>query len=148
MAESGGEVFGNALGVSDAARPLGDWAQDAHLIDGLQRQPVIVGERAPSADENHRDRIHERVGDSGDRVGDAGPRGDDRDAGPSGGAGPSVGHVRCGLLVTSINHAHAVCGACGIDRIEVPAVEGEDFADAFVLESPHDHLAAVDFCHW
>ena len=148
MAESGRQVFRNPLGMRDAARPLGDRPQDAHLIDRLQRQLVVVGQRASPADQNHRDRVHESVGDSRDRVGDARPRGHDRDARTPGRARPSVSHMRRGLLVTSVDHAEVVRAAGGINRVEMAAVEGENLAHALLLERPYHHLAAIDFCHW
>src|SRR5208283_3304786 len=141
MAKSGRQVFWNPLGMRDAARPLGDWPQDAHLIDRLQRQLVIVGERTSPAYQNHRNRVHESVGDSSDRVCDPWTRRHDRDARTPRRARPSVSHMRCCLLVTSIDHAQAVCTAGRVNRVEMAAVEGENLAYALLLERPYQHLA-------
>ena len=147
MAESGRQVFWNPLGMRDTARPLGDRPQDAHLIDRLQRQLVILDERASPPDQNHRDRIHESVGDSGDRVCDSRTRRHHRDARTPRRARPSVSHMRRCLLMTSVDHAHAVRTAGRVNRVEMAAVERENLAYAFLLERPYQHLAAIDFCH-
>src|ERR1035441_3500183 len=148
MAESGRQGFWNPLGMRDAARPLGDRPQDADLIDRLQRQLVILDERASAADQNHRDRVHEGVGDSSDRVCDSWPRRHDGDARTPRRARPSVSHMRRCLLVTSIDHAEAVCTAGRVNRIEMAAVERENLAYALLLERPYQHLAAINLCHW
>src|SRR5208282_1950169 len=147
MAESGRQVFWNPLGMRDTARPLGDWPQDAHLIDRLQWQLVILDERASPADQNHRDRVHESVGDPSDRVRDSWPRSHDRDARTPRRARPSVSHMRRCLLVTGIDHAQAVGTASRVNRIEMAAVEGENLAYALLLERPYQHLAAINLCH-
>jgi hypothetical protein len=109
MAEGGRQVFWNPLGVRDTERPLGDWPQNAHLIYRLQWQLIIVGERASPADQNHRDRVHESVGDSSDRVCNSWPCGHDRNARTPGRARPSIRHMRRCRLVPSVDHAEAVC---------------------------------------
>src|SRR5271166_482954 len=148
VTECGCQVLWNPLGMRDAARPLGDWPQDAHLIDGLQRQLVIVGERTSPADQNHRDRVHERVGHPRYRVGDAWSRGHNSDARTPRRASPSVSHVCRRLLVTSIDHAEAVSTAGRVNRIEMATMQRENFVNTLVLERPYQHLAAVDLCHW
>src|SRR5208337_751610 len=148
MAESGRQVFWNPLGMRDTARPLGDRPQDAHLIDRLQRQLVILDERASAADQNHRDRVHESVGDPGDGVCDSWPCRDDRDARTPRRARPSVSHMRRCLLVTSIDHAETVCAAGRVNRIEMAAVERENLAHTLLLERPYQHLATINLCHW
>ena len=147
MTKRRGDELGNPLGMRDRARPLRDRTQDAHLIDRLQWKSVVIGKRTATANQHHRNRIHEGIGDAGDRIGHARTGGDDRDAGAAGGARPSVGHMRGGLLVTRVDDAEVVpCGG-RINRIEMPAVESEDFMHALALERAHHHFAAVDFRH-
>src|SRR5579871_1683570 len=147
MTKRGGDELGYPLGMRNRTRPLRDRPQDAHLIDGLQRELVVVGERTAAANQHHRDRIHEGVGDAGHRISHSRTRGDDRDARATGGAGPSIGHVRCGLLVAGVDYAEVVTRRRRINRIEMPAVEGEDFTHALAFERAYKHFAAVDLCH-
>jgi len=147
VTKRGRDKFGNPLGMRDRARPLRDRAQDAHLVDRLERKLVVVGERTAPANQHHRDRVHEGIGDPGDRIGHARTRGDDGDAGTAGGARPSIGHVRGGLFVTGVDHAEVVARRGRVNRIEMPAVEGENFTHALAFERAHHHLAAVDLDH-
>ena len=87
---------------------LGAVARDADGVGFLERVGADQRGRHLAGDDDHRDRIHQRVGDAGDRVGRARAGGDEHDAGLAGRAGIAFGRVRRRLLVADEDVADAV----------------------------------------
>jgi hypothetical protein len=143
-----GDQFGNALHVRNAVRPLRDRLHEGHLVEAaLQRQGLGVDERRSAADEQGRHTVEVGVGDTGDDVGDARPGGDDSNARCPGCPCPGVGGVAGSLLVAHVDEADVVVESGLEDGVQMPAVQGEDFPDALLLQHAHEHFTAVDFCH-
>ncbi len=148
MAERHRDKLGNSRGLRDRVGPFRDRAHQGHLIDtALQLQQFVVEQRAASANQEHRNRVHVGVGHAGHRVGHARSRGDHRHAGTSGRARPSVGHMRRRLLVAGVDDAEVMSEAGIEDRVQMAAVQGKDLAHAFALQGPDHHLTAVYLCH-
>ena len=73
--------------------------RDADRVGFLERVGADQGGRHLPGDDDHRDRIHQRVGDAGDGVGRAGAGGDEHDAGLAGRTRIAFRGVGRGLLV-------------------------------------------------
>jgi hypothetical protein len=143
-----GDLIRDAIDVGNAVGPLGDGAQERHLIEaGRERQPLVLGERRCAADHEQRDRVDVGVHDAAHGVGDAGPRGHDRDAGSARGARPAVGRLHRRLLVSRVDHAEAVPPRRHQDRVEMPAVQGEELANPCAFEHANEQLTSVDLAH-
>ena len=78
---------------------LGAVPRDADRIGLLERVGADQGGRHLPGDDDHRDRIHQRVGDAGDGVGRARARGDEHDAGLAGRPRIAFRRVGRGLLM-------------------------------------------------
>ena len=134
--QAGGGDAERHVDVLRHAPPFG--TETAHLVIGRMSstwfmscsEPMSAnGARALPADDDHRDVGAVRARHAGHGVGEAGSRGDDRHAGPTGDARPAVGRVRRGLLVAHVDDADALVEAAVVDRHHVPAAEGEDEGD-------------------
>ena len=92
----------------------------------------IEGGSSP-AEEQERGAGGERVRHSGQSVGDAGARGDDRHAEATRQPCIGVGRVRRALLVPRVDDPDVLIDATGVDRRHVQAGEREDGRDPLCL---------------
>ena len=131
--------------MGDGRRPLRDRLHHVDLAEAaLQRQPLIIDERAAAADDEDRDAVEVGVRHGRDHVGDAWSGGDDRDADLAGRARPAIGGVAGRLLVPRVDELHAVVHGGLEDRVKVAAVQREDALDARRLQHSNQDLAAVN----
>ena len=86
-------------GVLHQVIVLGAVAGDADGVGLLEGVGADQRGRHLAGDDDHRDRVHQRVGDAGDRVGRAGAGGDEHDAGLAGRARIALRGVGRGLFV-------------------------------------------------
>ena len=130
-----------------AVRPLGDAGEEVDLLHLLQRAlpGVEAGRRA--AEQQHRTVGGVRIGDPGQRIGDAGAGGDRADADPAGEPRRRVGGVGRGLLVPRVDQLDAFLDARRVDRRDVQPRKREDVPDAFGLQHAHEKLRAGRGCH-
>ncbi len=82
---------------------LGAVARDADGVGLLKRIAADQAGRHLSGDDDHRDRIHQRVGNAGDGVGRAGAAGDEHDPWLAGRAGIALCRMGRGLLMADEN---------------------------------------------
>ncbi len=87
---------------------LGDMAGDADGIGFLKRVGADQASRHLTGDDHHRDRIHQRIGDAGNRVGRAGTGCDEHDAGFAGRAGIALRRMGRCLFVADEDVADAL----------------------------------------
>jgi hypothetical protein len=128
--------------------PLGDRLHHRDLIDAaLERQRLGLAQRRRAGQEERGHAVEMRVGDGGDAVGEARPRGHERDARPTRGARPAVRGMARRLLVARVDEADVAAGGRHVDGVQVPAVEREDGVDARALQHADQQLATVDLRH-
>ena len=109
-------------------------------IPAARHDPLL--HRRGAAEDHHGAAARVGVGDAGDAVGHAWPRGQQRDARLAGDARPALGGMDGDLLVAGIHHANALAHAAVVDRGDVAAAEREDDLDALALEHlGHQHSA-------
>src|SRR5439155_17551609 len=106
---------------------------------------VEAGRRA--AEKEHRTVGGVRVGDAGQRIGDAGTGGDCADADPAGEPRRRVGGVGRGLLVPRVDQLDAFLDARRVDRRNVQPRKREDVPHAFGLQHAHEELRTGRGCH-
>ena len=141
------DVLAEAPRVGHGDRPLGDRAHQLDVVHVLQAAHVLEGARRLTADDDHRRLGAVRGRDPGDRVGQPGSGGDERDAGLPGDAAPAIGGVRCGLLVPHVDDADALVDAPVVDRHDVTAAKREHELDALFGEGARDDLSTMKLCH-
>ena len=133
--------FGQLVGVLGQPVMLGAGAGDA---DGVRLLKAIRADhegRHLSGQYDKRDRIHQRVGQAGDRIGRAGAGGHQHDAGAAGRTGIALGHVDRALFVAHKDVANVVLlEDLVIDRQHGAAGIAEDHLDALILERLNHHL--------
>jgi hypothetical protein len=97
-----------------------------------------------SGEHDHRDGIHVGGGDPGNRVGDAGSRGDQADADLLRGPRVAVGGVHRALLVAHEHVAHLVLlEQLVVDEQDGAARVAEHVLDALFLEAAHHDFGAA-----
>ncbi len=120
---------------------LGARARDAggvRLLEGVVADEV--GRHLPG-EADHRDRIHQRVGQPGDRVGGARPAGHQHDADLAGRAGIAFGGVDGGLLMPHQDVAQMILLVERVvDRQYGAAGIAENDINALVAQRLDDHL--------
>ena len=94
--------------VLDQIIVLGAAARDADRVAFLERVRADQRRRHLPRDADHRDRIHQRIGEARDRVGRARPGRHQHDADLAGRARIALGHVRRALLVPHQDVPHLV----------------------------------------
>ena len=136
----------DARQILDAAHEvivLGAIAGDAGGVAFLERVRADQMRRHLAGDADERDRVHQRVGQAGDRVGRAGPGGDEQHADLAGRARVAFGGVRGALLVAHQDMANLVLAENRVvDRQHRAAGIAEHEIDALVLQRLDDHLRA------
>ena len=88
-------------GILDQVIVLRTMPRDADGVRFLERVGPDQRGRHLAGDHDHRDRIHQRIGNAGNRVGRAGARGDEHHAGLAGRARVTLGGMRGGLLMAN-----------------------------------------------
>ena len=122
---------------------LGAIAGDAGRVAFLERVRADQMGRHLAGDADERDRIHQRVGEAGDRVGRAGAGGDEQHADLAGRARVAFGGVRGALLVAHQDVADLVLAEERVvDRQHRAAGIAEHVLDALVLQRLDDHFGA------
>ena len=104
----------------------------------------ISGRRHLAGDRDHRHAVEEGVGDAGDEIGRARPRGRDADAGLAGDAAIGVGGQRRRLLVADEDVLQARARQRVVDRHDRAARIAEDVAHALALQRLDDQPRAGD----
>ena len=136
----------DARQVLDAAHEiivLGAVAGDAGRVAFLERVRADEMGRHLAGDADERNRIHQGVGEAGDRVGRAGAGGDEQDADLAGRAGEALGGVRRALFVAHENVPDLVLVEDRVvDRQHRAAGIAEDDLDALILERLDHHFGA------
>ena len=96
-----------------------------------------------AGDADERDRIHQRVGQAGDRVGRAGAGGDEQHADLAGGARIALGRMGRAALLADQDVAHLVLPEQRVvDRQHGAAGIAENEFDALILQRLDDHFGA------
>ena len=147
LAEGGRDDVGDALGVVNPLRPLGDGLEHGQLVDLLERLHAEIHARAGAADGDQRRAVGERGGHTGEKIRGAGAGGGHADAGPSRDARPRVGRERRGLLVAMIDRADAELDARRFGLEHRPAHQIEHRVDALRAQRLRQHLRARDRRH-
>ena len=129
--------------VLDEIIVLGAGARDADRVAFLEGVVADQMRRHLAGDADHRNRIHQRIGQAGDGVGRAGARGDEHDADLAGRARIAFGGMHGALLVAHENVLDAVLLVqLVIDRQDGAARIAENMLDALIGESLKHHLGA------
>ncbi len=151
-APGGGEVErlldgdGEVLHVLHQEVVLHAGPRDADRVALLERVLADGVRRHLSGDDHHRDRIHVRRGNAGDRVGDARTGGHQAHADLVRGARVAVGRVHRALLVPHQDVAHLVLlEQRVIDVQHRTARVAEEGVDALFLQAAHHDLGAGEF---
>jgi hypothetical protein len=132
----------------DALRELGDRFEYFRVVHVLKSAHLEARERAAAADDQHGALVVPGVGDAGHAVRDARASSHHSHAAAARRSRPALRRVAGDLLVAHIDDAHILIKARVIDRLHVPAAEGEDRIDAFLLDRADDEVAAVYQGHW
>ena len=127
---------------------FGAGPRDADGVAFLERVVADeVGRHLPG-DDDERDRVAQRVGQAGDRVGGAGPGGDQHGADLAGRARIAFGGVHGALLVPHQDVVHFVLLKQGVvDRQHRAAGIAEHVLDALIGERRDHHFRAGHFRH-
>ncbi len=130
--------------VLDEEVVLDDRPRDADRVAFLERVEADRRRRHLAGDDHHRDRVHVGGRDSGDGIGDAGPRRDERDADLAGRARVAVGGVDSRLLVAD---QHVLDRVLLVERVvdveDRAAGVAPEIADVFRLQAADQDLGAV-----
>ena len=155
-----GDVHDNRTGTSggghvecllEGVGQLADILDEKVVLDARTRDPdaidllkCVAADRMGgylSGNHHHRDRVHVRGRDAGDRVRGAGTRRDQDDAGLARGAGVAVRHVRRALLVANKDVLDVILLVDLVVDVEHGSTGiAEEVLHPFVLEKLHDDL--------
>jgi hypothetical protein len=125
---------------------LDDRVGDARDVGFLEGVLAEVHGRRLAREHDHRDRVHERGQQAGDRVGGAWTRGDQHDPGAAGRTRVAVGHVRGALLVAREDQLDLAVDQGVEDRHGCAAGKPEDVLDTVLFQAAHQALGAR--CGW
>ena len=137
-----------AVGVHHQIIMLGAVARDADGVAFLERVGADQRRRNLPGQHDHRDRVEQRVGDAGDGIGRAGPRGDEHDAGLAGRARIALGGVGRGLFVADEDVLdRRVLEKRVVDRKHRAARIAEHRIDPKVDQRLNHHVGTAHFRH-
>ena len=152
-------VLGDVEGLVQDTRQILDRADEVIMLRAMpgdaDRVAFLEGVRADqmrrhlAGDADHRDRIHQGIGQRGDRIGRAGAGGDEHDARPSRRAGIAFGRVAGALLMADENVAQLrLMIEHVVDRQDGAARIAEQGIDAMILQGFDHHFRAGHYaCH-
>jgi hypothetical protein len=125
---------------------LGARPRDADRVAFLERVIADEVRRHLARDAHERDRVHQRIGQAGHRIGGAGAGGDQHAADLAGGARIAFGRVHGALLMTHQNVLQLLLLEHRIiDRQDGAARVAEDVFDALVEHRLDHHFGAGHF---
>ena len=132
------------LDRADEVIVLGAMPGDADGVAFLEGIRADEMRRHLAGDADDGDRIHQRVGEAGDRIGGAGAGSDEHDARPAARAGIALGRMRRALLMTDEDVADGMLVIVQhvVDRQDGAAGIAENDIDALVLQGLDDHFGA------
>ena len=117
--QRGGDEVPQPAGVVAGPGPLRDRGDQRDLVHLLQRAHLELEDRIlPGQDQDGRVRVGS-IGDPGDGIGHSRSSSDGGHAGLKRDPCPSVGRVRCGLLVAKVDDADPLIDASVVDRGDV-----------------------------
>ena len=137
----------NIFDVLDQEIVLGAWTRDADEIRFLKSVVADHRGRHLAGKHHHRGGIHVSVGDAGDGVGRAGPRGDEHDARASADARIAFGHVGRALLMADENVLDFRVEQRVVGGQDSAAGIAEDYIDAFGDQALDNDLCSRKFFH-
>jgi hypothetical protein len=139
--------LGDLARLRDRPGPFRDRPEERELLGLLERAEPAQSEGRGAADQQQRASRGVGVGDSGDRVGDAGTGNDDGH--PDAAREPRVRVSRVGgrLLVTHVDDADAFAETAVVDRQDVAAAQREDVPHARLPQRSGDQLSARQVGH-
>ncbi len=127
-------------------RAFADRSRHADLVDFLLRAAAQVVRIGAPGDGNHRSLGMHRVGETGDRIGEA-RRCVHANTRLFSDTAPGIRHVDGGLLVTSIDDAEVLVGHHVQERQDMIAGQAEDILYSLDLERFADQMASCDSGH-
>ncbi len=134
---------GKIVDVLDQIIVLGAGPRDAHRVAFLESVVADQMGRNLAGNAHHGDRIHQRVGEPGHRIGGAGAGGDENHAAFAGRAGIALRRVGCPLLVADQNVLHLLLlEDLVVDRQHRAAGIAEHMLDPLVGQRLQHHLGA------
>ena len=150
---TGPAMGGDVKGLVQDARQIVDVADQPVVLGAGARDPdgiallegVVADEMGGhlTGDPDHRDRVHQRVGQRSDQVGGARPGGHQRDPGLAGRAGVAFGGMAGALLVTDEDVLDRVLlDDLVVDREDRAPRIPEDVLDTLIDQGLDDHLGA------
>ncbi len=154
-APRGGDVkrlmhgVGQVLGVRHQPVMLGAGAGDAHGVGFLKGVGADHERRHLTGQHHQRDAVHQRIGQAGDRIGRAGPRGDQHHTRPPGRARVALGGMHRALFVTHEDMADPLLlEDLVIDRQHRAAGISEHDVHTLILEGLNHHFCSGHLtCH-
>ena len=138
--------FRNSSRVRNHERAFAHRRGHGDLIDFLLRAATQVVRVGAAGDRNDRSLGMHRVGEAGNRVGEARRR-VHANSRLLGDPAPGIGHVNGGLLMTRIDDAEVLVRHDVEQRQDVIAGQAENIFHAFELERLADEMTSCDSCH-
>jgi len=132
----------DALGARYRGGELGDRRHEIDVRQVLERSHLVLRQRALPADMQHRALGAKGGGNPRHGIGAAGPGGGDHATELAGLSRVTVRGVSCDLFVAHVDDADPFIDAAIVNVDDVPAAQGEDRIDAFVLERLGDQMPA------
>ena len=145
--DGGRQHLGDLTRFGHRPGALRDRPEQGELLRLLERAESAQAEGCRAPDQEQRASCGVRVGDSGDRVGDARARHDDSDPDAAREARIRVARVGGRLLVAHVDDTDPFGEAAVVDRQDVAAAESEDVAHAGLPQGSGDQLPTRQVGH-